>query len=57
MARQSRHCRCMGIPQESGIIVERWAGFEESCKKAFKAFAAAWERVLHTLLDGSIISP
>jgi len=47
----------MGIPQESGIIVERWAGFEESCKKAFKAFAAAWERVLHTLLDGSIISP
>ena len=34
----------------------RWAEFDESCKKAFKAFVAASERAWHTLVDGSSIN-
>jgi hypothetical protein len=34
----------MEIPQKSVIITRMWAEFDESCKKAFKALAAARER-------------
>jgi hypothetical protein len=54
---QACYRRRMGIPQKSAIITWTWAEFDESCKKAFKAFAAARERAWRTLLDGSIVSP
>ncbi|RIE16121.1 hypothetical protein SMC1_08400 [Candidatus Cryosericum septentrionale] len=43
-SRQARYRQRMEIPQKSVIITRMWAEFDESCKKAFKALAAARER-------------
>jgi hypothetical protein len=42
----------MGIPQESGIINERWAGFNEAWKKAFEVVGAISEGMRRLLPVG-----